>query len=423
MGKRKQRAETGAVEATSRMSKSSLALGNLRAVVIVIVLAFHSCLAYLVNIPQSVAFNQAPYTWEAFPIADAHRWLGFDIFCATQDVSLMALMFFLSGLLAGPSLERKGSRIYLLDRMRRIGLPFLFAVAFLSPIALYPAYAVRTADPDVAGFWQQWLSLPFWPIGPQWFLWQLLVLNGLAAGVFAVAPRVLRRFRTFADWAATRPVQYYAVMTGLSLLAYAPLAFVYSPFTWHELGPFALQLCRPLLYIVVFFAGFALGSRGIGHGLLSCDGPLARQWAWWTGVALLSFFAWAGLTSLTMPDWSTAPVAAKIGSTLAYPPACIAGGLFMVAVFLRFSRMHSRILDSLSANAYGMYLVHYVFVVWLQYALLPADLGAPLKAFLVFAGTFALSWPASAAINRLLASSMTFAAKRPLDRVALPVRD
>jgi hypothetical protein len=396
------------------MSKSSLALSNLRAVVIVIVLAFHSSLAYLVNIPEPLAFNQAPYTWEAFPVADAHRWLGFDIFCATQDVSLMALMFFLSGLLTGPSLERKGSRLYLVERLRRIGVPFVLAVIILCPIALYPAYAVRTAGPDLAGYWQQLLSLPFWPIGPQWFLWQLLVLSAMAAGVFAAAPQVLRHFRRIADWAGTRPVQYYAVLTGLAVVAYAPLAFVFSPFTWHEFGPFALQLCRPLLYILVFFAGFALGCRGLDRGLLSVDGPLARQWLWWTGLALVTFFLWAGLTALTMPDWAAAPVAARIGSVLAYPPACIAGGLYMVAIFLRFSRMRSRILDSLSANAYGIYLVHYVFVVWLQYALLPYDLGAPVKALFVFAGTFALSWPASAAINRLLAGAVTSPAKRAI---------
>lgn len=396
------------------MSKSSVALSNLRAVVIVIVLAFHSSLAYLVNIPQPVAFNQAPYTWEAFPIADAHRWLGFDIFCATQDVSLMALMFFLSGLLAGPSLERKGSRLYLVERLRRIGVPFVLAVIILCPIALYPAYAVRTAEPDLAGYWKQLLSLPFWPIGPQWFLWQLLVVNALAAGLFAVAPQVLRRARRFADWAGTRPVQCYALITGAAIVAYTPLAFVFSPFTWHEFGPFALQLCRPLLYILVFFAGLALGSRGLDRGLLSADGALARQWLWWTGAALATFFLWAGLTSLTMPTWSAAPVMARLGSALAYPPACIAGGLYMVAIFLRFSRRRSPILDSLSANAYGMYLVHYVFVVWLQYALLPYDLGAPVKALLVFAGTFALSWPASAVINRLVAGTMASPAKRPI---------
>jgi hypothetical protein len=396
------------------MTKSSLALSNLRAVVIVIVLAFHSSLAYLVNIPRQVAFNQEPYTWEAFPITDAHRWLGFDIFCATQDVSLMALMFFLSGLLTGPSLERKGSRRYLVDRLRRIGVPFVLVVITLCPIALYPAYAMRTAGADLSGYLHQLLSLPFWPIGPQWFLWQLLVLNALAAALFAAAPQALHHFRRFADWAGTRPLLYYAALSGAAVLCYTPLAYIYSPFTWHEFGPFALQLCRPLLYILVFFTGMALGSRGLDRGLLSVEGPLARQWTWWTALALVTFFLWAGLTSLTMPDWTTASVMAKVGSTLAYPPACIAGGLYMVAIFLRFSRMRSRILDSLSANAYGMYLVHYVFVVWLQYALLPANFPAPVKAFLVFAGTLVLSWPASVVISRLLAGTFAFAAKRPI---------
>ena len=395
------------------MSKSSLALSNLRAVVIVIVLAFHSCVAYLVNIPQSVAFTQAPYTWEAFPIADSHRWLGFDIFCASQDVSLMALMFFLSGLLTGPSLERKGARWYLFDRLRRIGLPFVLAVAFLSPISLYPAYAVRTVDANLTRFWEAWLSLPFWPTGPEWFLWQLLVLNILAVGLYMMFPTLLRQCRRFADWAGTRPLQYFAVLSGLAILAYAPLAYIYSPFQWAEFGPFGLQLCRPLIYILVFFAGLALGSRGLDGGLLTVDGPLARQWLGWTCAALLTFFVWAGLTSLTMPDWQTASVAAKLASVLTYPPASIAGGLFMLGVFLRFSRRRSRVLDSLSANAYGMYLVHYVFVVWLQYMLLPTDLGALTKAFLVFAGTMALSWTVSAGFNRLMAGSEAVAAKRP----------
>jgi len=78
------------------MTKSSLALSNLRAVVIVVVLAFHSFLAYIASAPQPTRFDQPPYTWEAFPIVDSQHWLGFDIFCAWQDVSLMALMFFSS---------------------------------------------------------------------------------------------------------------------------------------------------------------------------------------------------------------------------------------------------------------------------------------------------------------------------------------
>ena len=47
---------------------------------------------------------------------------------------------------------------------------------------------------------------------------------------------------------------------------------------------------------------------------------------------------------------------------------------------VRFGAHSDAMLDSLKANAFGMYLIHYVFVVWLQYALLPAELPALVKA-------------------------------------------
>lgn len=396
------------------MTRSSLALSNLRAVVIVIVLAFHSFLAYLSSAPAPERFDKPPFTWASFPIVDAHRWLGLDVFCAWQDVSLMALMFFLSGLLTGPSLARKGAGPYVLDRLKRIGLPFAFAALVLSPLALYPAYAVRTADPSVGGYWSAWFSLPYWPAGPQWFLWQLMAINGIAALLYTASPGMLRDFRRFGAWANAHPVLYYVGLSAICILGYTPLAIAYSPFTWGEFGPFGLQFCRPLLYIAVFFAGFGLGSYGLDRGLLSCDGPLARHWLAWTVTAFVSFGIWAGLTSLAFPDWATAGLAARMGTSLAYPPACIAGGICMLALFLRFSRAHSRALDSLSANAYAIYLVHYVFIVWLQYALLPTELPAVVKAALVFAGAFAFSWPVSVVLTRALNAKFTFAAKRPI---------
>jgi glucan biosynthesis protein C len=56
------------------VSSSSIALGNLRAVVIVIVLAFHSVLPYLASLPATAhRFDSAPYLWQAFPIIDSQR--------------------------------------------------------------------------------------------------------------------------------------------------------------------------------------------------------------------------------------------------------------------------------------------------------------------------------------------------------------
>ena len=56
-------------------------------------------------------------------------------------------------------------------------------------------------------------------------------------------------------------------------------------------------------------------------------------------------------------------------------------------------------LDGLSSNAYGIYLVHYVFVLWLQYALIGAALSAVGKASLVLSVALVLSWATSAGVK------------------------
>ncbi|HEU5020129.1 MAG TPA: acyltransferase [Pseudolabrys sp.] len=395
------------------MSKSNVALSNLRAVVIVIVVAFHAALAYLASVATPTArFDQAPYLWQAFPIVDGHRWLGFDIFCAWQDVSLMSLMFLLSGLLAAGSLRRRGGLSYFAARLWRIGVPFLLAVLFLSPLAFYPAYLVRAADGTLGGFWKQWLSLPSWPNGPEWFLWQLLALNTIAAALYVMAPGYIDRLSRVTAWAAASPLRFFAVLSSVSILAYVPLAMIYSPWTWGAVGAFSVQLCRPAHYLVYFFAGVGIGSLGLDRGLLAEDGMLARNWKAWFGAALLGFCAWAGLTALTRPHWWQAPLIAQFASAFAFPFACATGGLFLLAICLRFHRLRSTALDSLSANAYSIYLVHYIFVVWLQYALLDFGLPAIVKWAIVFSGGLVLSWGSAVGFWRLWALAQAAAAKR-----------
>jgi surface polysaccharide O-acyltransferase-like enzyme len=60
-----------------------------------------------------------------------------------------------------------------------------------------------------------------------------------------------------------------------------------------------------------------------------------------------------------------------------------------------------KLFDSLSDNAYGIYLIHYAFVSWLQYALLKASLPGVAKGFIAFAGALALSWISIAALKRI----------------------
>lgn len=381
-------------------SRTSLALANLRAIVILIVLGFHSVLAYLQWNPfAGSGFEQAPYDWRSFPIIDSHRFFGFDLLCAWQDVYLMSLMFLLSGLFVGPSLARKGNWGFLRDRLIRLGLPYAFGIAVLIPLAVYPTYRVTAADPSLSAYWHALLGLPFWPNGPLWFLWQLLALNIAAAGLYAIAPDAIVSLGRWSAAAGGRLGRYFAALLVLSALAYVPLALAFSPWVWSDSGILAVQFCRPLLYAVYFFAGVGIGAAGIERGLLAVDGILARHWARWFAAALASLFLWMGLTALTMNGG--APLGIEIAADLGFVLACATGCFFLIGVCLRFATGYSRLLDRLSVNAYSLYLVHYVFVVWLQYALLSAPLFAVIKAALVFGGTLVLSLLTTLTVQRV----------------------
>ena len=51
-----------------------------------------------------------------------------------------------------------------------------------------------------------------------------------------------------------------------------------------------------------------------------------------------------------------------------------------------------RLLDALRPSAYGIFLVHYIFIIWLQYAVYDFSFPAGVKFAIVFAGTLSLSW-------------------------------
>lgn len=211
-------------------SSINVPFNNLRAVVILIVVAFHSALPYLASQPpRPFAFDAEPYRWIAFPIIDRERWFGFDLFCAWQDISLMPLMFFLAGLFAPASLGRKGPLAYLADRLLRIGLPFALAVGFLSPLAYYASYRLTAADPSPDAFWQHWIALPMRPSGPQWFLWQVFVLSALAAAAYRFTPRWRDVLTRGAGRLNDRPLAFLIGLMVLSAIAYVPLALAFSP--------------------------------------------------------------------------------------------------------------------------------------------------------------------------------------------------
>lgn len=395
-------ATTTVASPVAQTVKYNLAAGYLRGFLVALVVAHHAMLAYHPYAPPQppASLIAQPRWWAAFPIVDSQRWTGFSVLVGFNDVFFMSLMFFLSGLFVWHGLKTKGSAAFLRGRLLRLGLPFAVAATLLAPLAYYPAYLQTPGHAGIAQFCRQWLALGQWPAGPAWFIWVLLAFDCIAALLFAVSRRSAERLGRLTSRVSGRPLIFFAILIGISALAYIPMALIFTPIDWTGFGPFAFQTSRILHYLAYFLIGAFVGTASLDLGLLAPDGKLARRWPLWVTCALNAF----GIVSLTTILAITAHAQSQgwmIAMDAGFVLSCAASSFAFMALFVRFARSRSRFFDSLSANSYGIYLVHYAFVSWLQYALLTASLPAAIKGALVFLGALGLSWATAQTLRRI----------------------
>jgi surface polysaccharide O-acyltransferase-like enzyme len=342
-----------------------------------------------------------PYTY--FGHTDPARFIGFDAIVLANDSYFMAMFFFLSGLFVWPSLQRRSIAEFSRDRVLRLGLPFIVCVLTLIPLAYY-AVEPRGSAESFAAFWWRTVTVGPWSSGPVWFTWVLLVFGVVAALVSraapdAPAPIIALSQRGFAD-----PLAFFALFAAVTLALYVPARLVFGPSEWFEAGPIAVQSSRVLLYATYFAFGIGVGAARVGSGLISPGGALPRQWPGWSLAALVPYAAMWGLIAIKrevlgnppeQPPWY------ELMYGVAFALFSAAMLFALLALFLRFKAHGRSVLDWMQPNAYGIFLVHYPFVLWIQYALHDAGLSAIAKATIALAGALGLSWATSAALRRL----------------------
>lgn len=411
-------------------------LGTLRGVVTLLVLAHHALLAYHPYAPPAGPALTAMPFWRAFPVVDAERWSAATWITGWNDTFFMALMFLLAGLFVWPSLRRKGAAAYARDRLLRLGLPFAVFALALAPLAYAPSYlqsaAVAHSDASWSGFWAQWTALAPWPTGPAWFLSLLLVFDAVALALYGArravsgtpvanaasatsatsapsAPGALGRAAAFVR---RTPAAFFVGLLALAVVTYLPMAERYGTMRWTSVGPLTFQTSRVLLYAAFFFAGVALGARGLLGTALVPGGALARRFWLWIALGALAFWASTQAAIAAFAKMGLSAAANRLAA-LAFAAACVSISVAMLALALRLGRararaeeacldgIHARLTASLRRCAYGMFLLHYPISSWLQYRLLDVGWSGPAKACVAVAGTVALSWLGAAALCRV----------------------
>jgi surface polysaccharide O-acyltransferase-like enzyme len=325
---------------------------------------------------------------------DRMRWLGFDLIVLFNDSFFMACMFFISGLFVHDSLARRGPADFLASRAWRLGVPFLVSVFVIMPIAYYRYYL---SEFDFVHFYFHMVTIGPWSSGSAWFLWVLLALDAIAALVWAMAPRKIEALGRFIDAQRDRPMRAFVVFVIFSIVIYLPLRLIFGDSSWLVPGhyPLPIQTSRILLYAGYFLTGVGVGAVKLRSGALAEWGAFSARWMIWLTLALVFYAAIlllvyvhrSGLIDLRSPPlwWHTA-------YGLAFAMFNAAMTFTVPATFLRFARASLWPLDAMQPSAYGIYLLHFVPLIWLQYLVYDPAFPAFVKFAIVFVGTLSASW-------------------------------
>jgi len=357
-----------------------------------------------------VVLHHSVVNYTYFGNGDRMRWLGFDLVVLFNDSFFMACMFFISGLFVHHSLSRRGPGNFLTSRTWRLGVPFAISIFVVTPIAYYASFLryhlPGTTDFNFFHFWWHMLTIGPWPSGSAWFLWVLLALGAIAALLWAAAPRMIETLGQLIYAWRDRPMAAFVAFLMFSIMVYLPMHLIFGDSSWLEPGhyPFPIQTSRILLYAGYFFTGVGVGAVSLRSGMLAEDGALVERRTVWPAFA----FAFYGAILLLvyahhnwLADFNSPPRWWRTAYGLAFAMFSAAMTFTVPAVFLHFARSSLWLLDAMQPSAYGIYLLHFIFLIWLQYIVYDPAFPAFVKFAIVFAGTLSMSWVLTVLLRKI----------------------
>ena len=356
-----------------------------------------------------VVLHHSVVNYTHFGTGDKARWLGFDLVVLFNDSFFMACMFLISGLFVRESLARRGTASFIGNRAWRLGVPYLVSIFLLMPIAYYPTFLryhlPGTTDFNFFHFWWRTLTVGPWPSGPAWFLWVLLFFDVVVGLVWAAIPEAINGLSKAIYALRYRPGVAFAAFLVFSIVVYLPMRLWVGDAAWFEPDgfPLPIQTSRVLLYSGYFLVGVGIGATDLKTGLFAANGELSARWKVWLAFAMLFYGAILLLVYAhhNWVDFNSPPLWWSVGYGLAFALFSGAMTIAEISIFLRFAQSRLAFLDAMRPQAYGIFLVHYIFIIYLQYAVYDPPLPAFVKFAIVFVGTLSLSWATTLLLRKI----------------------
>jgi surface polysaccharide O-acyltransferase-like enzyme len=216
--------------------------------------------------------------------------------------------------------------------------------------------------------------------------------------------RIAESIKGFFSQLKNRPFLFFIFLFVITWLLYVPLAYNVGMGKWIGIGPFDFQLSRILLYFGYFILGVFIGNTNFNTELFSPQSGIVRKWWLWT---LLAVIVYAVLTIISQPLTDLVNenrINRLLGWMIyfsTYSASCVLSCVAFITTFRKFANKQNRWWDSLSANAYMIYLVHFIFVIWSQYLLLEFSLPPFVKFLITFLVAVSCSWLVSILLRKI----------------------
>lgn len=355
-------------------------LDNLKVLLIAAIIALHAILGY-------AAIDLWPYA----SVREVTLWPPVEtallVVVGPFAFFMIALLFLVAGLLARPSLERKGTRAYVRDRLVRLGVPFAVYVLLVAPALSYALE--HPLGLSTGSYWAEFLGKPpHLEMGPLWFVGVLLIFSLAYAGWAAVRQP---------SGAGGRPHDLTASRLLLLAAAVAPASFLIR--LAYPIGTDSLLSGLQFWEWPACIAAFGLGIAGSRHGWLEAvPDRLHRQCRAATLLAaavIAAFMIVAGARNQfddLLGGWHwPALLFPAIESIL-----IVFGSVWLLAAAQQRLNRKPRLGPAPSRSAYGAFMVQAPVLFGLALALRPIDVPAELKAIIVagvgVAASFTLAW-------------------------------
>jgi glucan biosynthesis protein C len=267
----------------------------------------------------------------------------------------MALLFAVAGMFTPPSLARKGTRRYLLDRALRLGVPMLFYILAFSPFIEY-------VDPSNEGWSQGFGAFVLeilWPPapGPTWFLGVLLLFSVGYALVRIVRPGPPTR-------SSSPPVWGLVIAAGV--VAFASYAIRIA-------APLGVEVWRLSVgQAPGWVVGFTLGVLGAEKGWFAPIAPriarVARRAALTAIVMAAMVLGAVGALGMDIDPFGGGGTWQSLVLTMLEGILVVAAPLWLLDLFRRRYGHRGRLAVLMGRSAFAAFVMHQLVLVGLVLA-------------------------------------------------------